>query len=122
MFMSTDVDQWLIEFRWRLSIWVPCSFVFSFLFFESNSCCAFNQTRHSIEIPLVFNVSSLWSPDSHEALTSKAMGDRWIEFAISGNPNRSDDAAAIQWTTFDATTPSWLAFNTGGHVAMEIIE
>jgi hypothetical protein len=47
--------------------------------------------RHAMDIPLVFNTSSLWANDktSSDAKTAAAIGERWFRFAIEGNPGAS---------------------------------
>lgn len=99
--------------------------------------------RHIIEIPLVFNTSSLWKEGSHEALSSVAFGDRWVRFAATGNPGTlfhpsfsllcllfSNKTNPInlplrspppdpEWKPFTPETPNWLAFGTGGKAENE---
>lgn len=43
-------------------------------------------SMHTIDLPLVFNVSSMWEPDSKEARSAAALSTAWANFAISGNP------------------------------------
>ncbi|KAL8278728.1 hypothetical protein RQP46_008797 [Phenoliferia psychrophenolica] len=67
---------------------------------------------HAIEIPLVFNVLSLWDAGSKEERASKAAGEQWAAFAIDGTPGPA-------WTPFTPSSPSWLAFQEDGTVANE---
>jgi hypothetical protein len=41
-----------------------------------------------MDLPLLFNTSSLWAKDknSADAKTAAAIGERWMRFAIEGNP------------------------------------
>lgn len=41
---------------------------------------------HTTELPLVFNVSSMWATDSKEARSAASFSTAWASFAISGNP------------------------------------
>ncbi|GAA5980054.1 hypothetical protein JCM11641_008272 [Rhodosporidiobolus odoratus] len=69
---------------------------------------------HSMDLPLVFNSSSLWAGDmaSASGKTARAMGERWMRFAIEGNPDPA-------WTPFTQSSPSQLVFSEGGQVANE---
>lgn len=45
---------------------------------------------HAVDLPLVFNAKSLWESESEseseDARSAKAIGTRWMRFAIEGNP------------------------------------
>lgn len=57
-----------------------------------------------MDIPLVFNSSSLWANDktSSDAKTAAAIGERWFRFAIEGNPGASSSCLLLLFTP---TTP-----------------
>lgn len=47
---------------------------------------------HAVDLPLVFNAKSLWSGaerENEDAKAARAMGRRWMRFAIEGNPGAS---------------------------------
>lgn len=70
---------------------------------------------HSADLPFVFNSRSLWEPEAPEAddaKTAAAVGERWMRFAIEGNPDPS-------WTPYTRAKPSWLAFDRAGKVSNE---
>ncbi|GAA5991793.1 hypothetical protein JCM10908_001144 [Rhodotorula pacifica] len=72
---------------------------------------------HAVDLPLVFNARSLWEAqgegeDGEDAKAAKALGRRWMRFAIEGNPDP-------HWTPFSPSSPSWLAFAPGGHTENE---
>ncbi|ORY81845.1 Alpha/Beta hydrolase protein [Leucosporidium creatinivorum] len=67
---------------------------------------------HIIEIPFVFNSSSLWEEGSQEAASANAFGKAWANFAISGNPDPN-------WQPFTPASPSWLVFEDGGKTENE---
>ncbi|GAA6041333.1 hypothetical protein JCM8097_007667 [Rhodosporidiobolus ruineniae] len=66
---------------------------------------------HAMDLPLVFNSSSLWAgdQDSPDGKLAAAIGERWMRFAIEGNPDPS-------WTPFSPSAPSQLVFSDAGHV------
>ncbi|GAA6013666.1 hypothetical protein JCM10207_004809 [Rhodosporidiobolus poonsookiae] len=66
---------------------------------------------HAIDLPLVFNSSSLWAGDaeSSDAKTAQALGERWFRFASEGNPDPS-------WQPFTPSAPSQLVFSDAGAV------
>ncbi|BGO99980.1 hypothetical protein NBRC10513v2_004195 [Rhodotorula toruloides] len=47
-----------------------------------------------------------------DAKTAAAVGERWMRFAIEGNPDPS-------WTPYTRAKPSWLAFDRAGKVSNE---
>ncbi|BGP10310.1 hypothetical protein JCM10049v2_006193 [Rhodotorula toruloides] len=70
---------------------------------------------HSADLPFVFNSRSLWEhegPDADDAKTAAAVGERWMRFAIQGNPDSA-------WTPYKPDKPSWLAFDRAGKVSNE---
>ncbi|KAM0787293.1 hypothetical protein ACM66B_006526 [Microbotryomycetes sp. NB124-2] len=72
---------------------------------------------HTIEIPLVFTISSLWNrdPDKHEAKSSMVFRQAWTNFAATGEP-RPD------WKPFTESEPTWFAVEDGGVVRNEKLE
>ncbi|KAK4048288.1 hypothetical protein OIV83_004809 [Microbotryomycetes sp. JL201] len=72
---------------------------------------------HTIEIPLVFNISSLWNrdPNVHEAKSSRVFRSAWTSFAATGQPS-SD------WKPFTEQEPTWFAVANGGVVANESLK
>ena len=48
-------------------------------------------SRHSMDLPLIFNCSSLWPEDlsSNDAKTSKALGSRWLNYGATGQPGNA---------------------------------
>ncbi|POY72113.1 hypothetical protein BMF94_4845 [Rhodotorula taiwanensis] len=70
---------------------------------------------HAVDLPLVFNAKSLWEGEGDEgedAKAAKAIGRRWMRFAIHGDPDP-------EWKPFSRDSPSWLAFSPNGHTANE---
>ncbi|GAA5842155.1 hypothetical protein JCM9279_002801 [Rhodotorula babjevae] len=81
---------------------------------------------HSIDLPLVFNSRSLWEGEAargegrEEAArgderTAEEVGRRWVEFAVSGEPDPS-------WPTFDPSSPQHLVFGHDGVTHVERVE
>ncbi|GAA5897131.1 uncharacterized protein JCM6883_006590 [Sporobolomyces salmoneus] len=66
---------------------------------------------HSMDLPLIFNCSSLWNGDesSADGKTSRALGERWLKYGVTGQPDEN-------WKLFDskAEEASWLVFEEGG--------
>ncbi|GAA5944766.1 hypothetical protein JCM10213_009214 [Rhodosporidiobolus nylandii] len=69
---------------------------------------------HAMDLPILFNASSLWDGDanSNDGKSAKAMGERWMRFAIEGDPDPS-------WLPFTPSAPSQLVFSDAGVVANE---
>lgn len=91
---------------------------------------------HSADLPFVFNSRSLWEhegADADDAKTAAAVGERWMRFAIEGNPGawspsfracappltRLGQRADPSWTPYTPEKPSWLAFDRAGKVSNE---
>ncbi|GAA5935109.1 hypothetical protein JCM1841_000333 [Sporobolomyces salmonicolor] len=72
---------------------------------------------HSMDLPFVFNSATLWDedPESADGKTAKAIGERWLRFAIEGNPDPA-------WQPFTRSAPSWLAFDDAGSTTNESLE
>ncbi|GAA5952091.1 hypothetical protein JCM3765_005189 [Sporobolomyces pararoseus] len=73
---------------------------------------------HSMDLPLIFNCDSLWNKDesSSDAKTSKALGQRWLRFGVTGQPDEN-------WKVFNPNDkPSWLVFEKGGETFNESLE
>lgn len=105
-----------------------------------------------MDLPFVFNSATLWGedPESADGKTAKAIGERWLRFAIEGNPGASSSfqghftAAALAvrrpgssdlpasltalapidpaWQPFTRSAPSWLAFDDAGSTTNESLE
>ncbi|GAA5859341.1 hypothetical protein JCM1840_004570 [Sporobolomyces johnsonii] len=72
---------------------------------------------HSMDLPFVFNLATLWDedPESKDGKTAKAIGERWLRFALEGNPDPA-------WQPFTRSAPSWLAFDEAGTTTNESLE
>ncbi|KWU41663.1 hypothetical protein RHOSPDRAFT_36814, partial [Rhodotorula sp. JG-1b] len=73
---------------------------------------------HAVDLPLVFNAKSLWAggqlegEENEDSRSARALGRRWMRFAIEGNPDPN-------WNPFSRASPSWLAFAPGGETTTE---
>ncbi|GAA6014275.1 hypothetical protein JCM11491_005024 [Sporobolomyces phaffii] len=75
---------------------------------------------HSMDLPLIFNCSSLWNEDglSPDGRSARAISSRWLRYGVTGQP---DD----EWKPFDpsgdaaSSPPSWLVFGPVGEVENE---
>lgn len=97
-----------------------------------------------MDLPLIFNCSSLWKDDSacDDAQTSRALGSRWLEYGVTGQPGKfpprpfsrtqsrlrvTDDLSLgtctdVNWKPFTPTPSeeaSWLVFEKGGETKSE---
>ena len=96
-----------------------------------------------MDLPLIFNCSSLWSEDlsSADARTSKALGSRWLNYGATGQPGNASpsfspfflstkltanrgESTDEDWIPFDAEMEkcSWLVFEEGGVTKNESLE
>lgn len=68
---------------------------------------------HAIDLPLIFNVKTLWKPDSDQAKTSALMGRIWADFGKTGCPDPS-------WPEYlPSTSPMKLFIEKGGEMHVE---
>lgn len=74
-----------------------------------------NAANHASEIAFVFgNLPE--SATAHDRAIAKAMGDYWVNFAKSGNPNGKD---LVKWPAQGAGDPMLVIANAGPHEARD---
>lgn len=70
---------------------------------------------HTIDLPLIFNIKSLWDSDSDQAQTSAVLGRMWADFARTGLPDPI-------WPEYSpSTSPLKVFIESGGNVFVEDI-
>ncbi|KAH9454633.1 hypothetical protein MJO28_007627 [Puccinia striiformis f. sp. tritici] len=71
---------------------------------------------HTIDLPLIFNIKTLWDSDSDQAKTSAVLGRMWADFAQTGCPD------AIWPEYAPSTSPKKLFIDHGGKVSIDDVE
>ncbi|HLP04402.1 MAG TPA: carboxylesterase family protein, partial [Paludibacter sp.] len=71
---------------------------------------------HAQDVSYVFQHLNASDPNTSKSdiIISEAMGDYWINFVKSGNPN---GAALPQWTPFNRNNPMVMYFENNPHLA-----
>jgi len=68
---------------------------------------------HTIDLPLIFNIQSLWDSNSGQAKTSAVLGRMWADFARTGHPDPI-------WPAYSPSrSPLKLFIESGGNVFVE---
>lgn len=89
--------------------------------------------RHVIDLPLVFNLDTLWEKGAHEESASKTFGTLWYNFAKTGVPGSFSFLLVVarcmlnpacmwldpDWKPFTIEEPSWFAIDNVGNGANE---
>lgn len=67
---------------------------------------------HTVDVPLTFNIKSMWKPDSSESKVAHQIGKSWFEFARTGSP-------APDWPQYTTVGSQVYIFRENGECIVE---